>query len=251
MTLAWQSGEYRRSYSILQRAANGSDPHAGLRQIFEMMVGYADPAAIPDNTASTNIIRLRWFQSRLDEVLSFHEQDFALTNSVRTGLSVAALLALTGRFQESRDFFEALQQQHKNVDTRAFFAAATGLSNVSRVAVVQLWVLTKLGRTVDARRLERRLLERIHWSFESGARDRTLYLAEAQIHAIMGRNTEAMLSLRNALDGQFIRSVYLRRNPLLENLHTEPEFWSLIAEVETTLATIRQDIEALRAGLAE
>ena len=253
MSLAWQSGEYRRAYSILQRKPNGSDPHYGTRLIFEINVGYVDPAAIPDNTVSIDIRRLRLFQSRFNEALYLVEQDFALTNSVGSGLHVAALLALTGRFQESRELFELLQQQFKNVDSRAFFQGIWTYSSpiVTRTAVVQLWVLSNLGRTEDASKLERRLLERIHWSFESDARDRTLYLAEAQIHAIMGRKAEAMLSLRNALDGQFIRSVYLRRNPLLENLHTEPEFWLLIAEVESTLAEIRQDIDAVRAGLAE
>ncbi len=112
-------------------------------------------------------------------------------------------------------------------------------------------MLSKLGRTEDASRLDRELLERIHRSFDSGARDRSLNFAEAQIHAIMGRKTEAMSSLRNALGAPFIRSVFLRRNPLFENLHTEPEFWSLIAEVESTLAKIRHDIDELRAELAE
>ena len=251
IALAWQSGEYRRAYSILQRDSDGSDPHHYLRLIFEIWVGYTDPAEIPDGTAGIDTGWLRLYQFRFNEALSLYEQDFALKNALGSGMKVATLLALTGRFQESRDFFEALQHQFKNVDTRAFFTTATALMIDSRIAVVQLWALTKLGRTEDASRLDRQLLERIHRSFDSGARDRTLHSVEAQIHAIMGRKTEAMLSMRNALDGRWFRSVFLRQNPLLENLYTEPEFWTLIAEVETTLAKIRQDIDELRAGLAE
>ncbi len=69
---------------------------------------------------------------------------------------------------------------------------------------------------------------------------------EAEIHAIEGRSAEALATLRTWRKYDPHLFSYVRRDPFLESLHSEPGFWKIVAEVEADLAEIRKQIKAAR-----
>ncbi len=67
----------------------------------------------------------------------------------------------------------------------------------------------------------------------AGAPAKHMFLyVEAQIQAIEGRTTEALATLRKWRKFDPFLFSYVRREPFFENLHDEPEFWQIVAEVE-------------------
>jgi len=58
--------------------------------------------------------------------------------------------------------------------------------------------------------------------------------------------TAAALPRWQSFDPQLFN--YLKSDPFLTSLHGEAEFWQIVAEVETELAKIRQQVRAARSG---
>ena len=59
-----------------------------------------------------------------------------------------------------------------------------------------------------------------------------------KIHALRGDKQKALSALRQAIDEGW-RSLWrysLKQNPILESLHGEPEFQSMVAEIEADMA---------------
>jgi len=81
-----------------------------------------------------------------------------------------------------------------------------------------------------------------------GAGNQQLLYREAELLAIEGRLDEAIAALRRWQSFDPALFNYLKSNPFLTSLHGEAEFWQIVAEVETELAKIRQQVEAARSG---
>lgn len=75
----------------------------------------------------------------------------------------------------------------------------------------------------------------------------SLYL-EAEIQAINGLTAEALATLRKWREFDPYQFSYVRRDPFFENLHGEPEFWQIVADLETDLAELRAEIAAIEAS---
>jgi hypothetical protein len=74
---------------------------------------------------------------------------------------------------------------------------------------------------------------------------------QAQYYAIEGRTAEALDKLRTWLDYGVYIFTYIKWDPFLESLRGDPEFESIVAEVEVELAEIRVQYHEKQAALAE
>ena len=63
-------------------------------------------------------------------------------------------------------------------------------------------------------------------------------IADVQIYALQGEKQKALAALRQAIDEGWrtLWWYYLKRDPVLESLHDEPEFQAIIAEIEADMA---------------
>jgi len=74
---------------------------------------------------------------------------------------------------------------------------------------------------------------------------------EAQYYAIEGRSNEALDKLRTWVDYGVDIFTYIKWDPFLESLRGDPEFETLVAEVEAALAEVRAQYHAQQAALLD
>jgi tetratricopeptide (TPR) repeat protein len=95
-----------------------------------------------------------------------------------------------------------------------------------------------LIRTGERERAER-LLENTLVFVQSDSRlSRGFQVADARIYALRGEKQKALSALRRAVDEGWRRLwwYYLERDPTLESLRDEPEYQSMVAEIEADMA---------------
>jgi tetratricopeptide (TPR) repeat protein len=73
--------------------------------------------------------------------------------------------------------------------------------------------------------------------------------AKVQFHAIEGRTQQALAELRFWRENDKAIFTYVKTDPFLENLHGEPEFQAIVAEIEAELAEVRAQYHANRVEL--
>ena len=74
---------------------------------------------------------------------------------------------------------------------------------------------------------------------------------QAQYHAIEGRRAEALEKLRTWVGQRVNIFTYIKWDPFLETLRGDPEFETIVAEVEAELAKVRVQYHARQVKLAE
>ncbi len=65
----------------------------------------------------------------------------------------------------------------------------------------------------------------------------------ARIHALHGEKDEALRWLKEAIARGVRNPLWLRRDPLLENLRDDPRFQQLLAELDAEVARMRERVE--------
>ena len=105
-----------------------------------------------------------------------------------------------------------------------------------RVAIDLALVLSKTGEQEQADLLLNRSSQRIQTLPRLGVDG--YGVADVQIYALRGDKRKALSALRQAIDEGW-RGFWwylLKQNPILESLHSEPEFQAMIAEIEADMA---------------
>jgi len=80
--------------------------------------------------------------------------------------------------------------------------------------------------------------ERESGHFYFGENRTSVLCSDVQIYALQGEKQKALAALRQAIDEGW-RTMwwyYLQREPNLESLHGEPEFQTMVAEIEADMA---------------
>jgi tetratricopeptide (TPR) repeat protein len=75
-------------------------------------------------------------------------------------------------------------------------------------------------------------------------------VADVQIYALQGKKQEVLSALRRAIDQGWRRLwwYYLKQDPTLESLHDEPEFQTMVAEIEADMAAQLERVREMERG---
>ena len=168
------------------------------------------------------------------------------------------LEVLAGNYEQAIEFFDRARPKLPFGDTELFwsktYSAYLSWSRKSSPSLALLYAYRQTGqhdmademvalieREISARRQE----------FDSvgGTGDHQLLYREAELLAIEGRVDAAIAALRRWQSFDPEQFNYLKTDPFLASLHGEAEFWQIVAEVETELAKIRQQIAATSPSL--
>ncbi len=168
------------------------------------------------------------------------------------------LEVLTGNYEQAIEFFDRARPKLPYGDTELFwsksYSAYLSWSRKSSPSLALLYAYRQTGQhdMADemAALIEREIAAR-RQKFDSvgGTGDHQLLYREAELLAIEGRVDAAIAALRRwqSFDPQQFN--YLKSDPFLIGLHDEAEFWQIVAEVETGLAKIRQQVKAASPSL--
>jgi tetratricopeptide (TPR) repeat protein len=162
--------------------------------------------------------------------------DYARNALIRGGYLRPALLLLrdhelrAGRFPEARALYEQsypelLNESDPTVDGRNWWAA-----------IDLALVLSKTGEQEHADLLLNRSFQRIQTLPRLGWDG--YWIADVDIFALRGEKQKALSALRQAIDEgwRLVWWYFLKRDPILESLHDEPEYQAMVAEIEADMA---------------
>ena len=168
------------------------------------------------------------------------------------------LEVLAGNYEQAIEFFDRARPKLPYGDTELFwsksYSAYLSWSRKSSPSLALLYAYRQTGQhdMADemAALIEREIAAR-RQKFDSvgGAGDHQLLYREAELLAIEGRVDAAIAALRRWQRFDPEQFNYLKSDPFLDSLHDEAEFWQIVAEVETGLAKIRQQVKAASPSL--
>jgi TolB-like protein/DNA-binding winged helix-turn-helix (wHTH) protein/lipoprotein NlpI len=133
-----------------------------------------------------------------------------------------------GRYIEARALYEEvfpelLSERDPKVDLRNYPAA-----------IDLAFILSKTGEQEQADLLLDRSLQQIQRRPRLGRRG--YGIADVQIYALQGEKQKALSALREAIDEGWRAEWWWLHRPNVESLHDEPEFQSMVEEIETDMA---------------
>jgi tetratricopeptide (TPR) repeat protein len=133
-----------------------------------------------------------------------------------------------GRYIEARALYEEvfpelLSERDPKVDLRNYPAA-----------IDLAFILSKTGEQEQADLLLDRSLQQIQRRPRLGRRG--YGIADVQIYALQGEKQKALSALREAIDEGWRAEWWWLHRPNVESLHDEPEFQSMVAEIEADMA---------------
>ena len=165
------------------------------------------------------------------------------------------LEVLAGNYDQAIEFFDRARPKLPYGDTELFwsksYAAYLSWSRKSSPSLALLYAYRQTGQHDMAQEIaaliEREIADhRQKVDSVGGTGSHQLLYREAELLAIEGRVDEAIAALRRWQSFDPEQFNYLKSDPFLISLHGEAEFWQIVAEVETELAKIRQQVEAAR-----
>jgi len=136
-----------------------------------------------------------------------------------------------GRYSEARGLYEKsfpelVNEGDPKIDTAVRLMAAIDLALVLPKTGEQERADLLLGRSLQYIQT----LPRLGWSGYG--------IADVRIYALRGEKQEALSALRQAIDEGWrdLWWYYLKYDPILESLHDEPEYQTMVAEIEADMA---------------
>jgi tetratricopeptide (TPR) repeat protein len=137
-----------------------------------------------------------------------------------------------GRYLEARTAFEKIAPELLSEDS-----PKVGSVNY-RAAIDLALILSKTGEQQRADRLLESSLHYIQRIPRLGGFSVGFGIADVQIYALRGDKQKALAALQQAIDEGWRESwwYYLKYDPILESLHGEPGFQTMVAEIEADMA---------------
>jgi tetratricopeptide (TPR) repeat protein len=135
-----------------------------------------------------------------------------------------------GRYSEARALYEKSHPELLNEGD------PTVDGSNWRAAIDLALVLSKIGEQEQADLLLNRSFQHIQTLPRLGFYG--YWVADVQIHALRGDKQKALSTLRQAIDEGWRNSwrYFLKHDPTLESLHDEPEYQTMVAEIEADMA---------------
>ncbi|MCH7982040.1 MAG: hypothetical protein IID59_11100 [Proteobacteria bacterium] len=155
--------------------------------------------------------------------------------------------SIAGNFDTSIKFFE---QAIERIPGKEYDLEATNrgpwisAARQTHVTLALLHAYRETGNDVRANLIaevfEQDLDKQRQFFRSVGVKAEHLFLyAEAQFHAIEGRKSEALATLRDWRENDAAIFNYLKTDPFLQNLRHESKFQVIVAEIESELADVR------------
>ncbi len=178
---------------------------------------------------------------------TFADDDASPENSLGYLINMGEIESIAGNFDTSIRFFE---QAIERIPGKEYDLESTNRgpwishARQTRVSLALLHAYRQVGNNVRAILIadifeqdldKQRQLVR---SVGASAEHQFLY-AEAQFHAIEGRKSEALATLRDWRENDEAIFTYIKFDPFLQNLRHESEFQVIVAEIESELADVR------------
>jgi serine/threonine protein kinase/Tfp pilus assembly protein PilF len=206
-------GDYARAEQWLHRALQIAPGHSAA----EFMLGYMSLLQGNDRQALEQI----------DEALLKYPDNVI-------GLGYAGRIALySGRDPDARRYCEKL-----------IGLAPEG--HDGRTANIQLsYLLWKTGEKDEARKRLRDILASLENEVANGHDDMRIRREIASTYAVQGDAEEACKWLQKAVDAAVVNIQSISMDPLFDDLRDVPRFKEVVAQLETKVAEIRVEIEAM------
>ncbi len=178
---------------------------------------------------------------------TFADDDASPENSVGYLINMGEIESIAGNFDTSIRFFE---QAIEKIPGKEYDLEGTNrgpwisVGRQTRVTLALLHAYREIGSDVRAdliAEIFEQDLDKERQLFGSvGAKAEHLFLyAEAQFHAIEGRTSEALATLRDWRENDAAIFNYVKTDPFLQSLRRESEFQVIVAEIESELADVR------------
>lgn len=175
------------------------------------------------------------------------DDDASPENSVGYLINMGEIESLAGNFDTSIRFFE---QAIEKIPGKEYDLETTNrgpwisVGLQTRVSLALLHAYRQIGNDVRANLIAEifeQNLDKEQQLFRSlGARaDHLPSYAEVQFHAIEGRKSEALATLRDWRENDEAIFNYLKTDPFLQSLRHESKFQVIVAEIESELADVR------------
>jgi adenylate cyclase len=195
----------------------------------------------------------------LNDWWEIEDPEFDMANDLDYLINRGELEALAGNHESSVEFFEQARLLGPPDEDGGLVGIDFGMnvldwSRQSYFPLAMLHAYRKTARHGKAQVIASQWEDMIRDETESAAKTGKIfrrYYKKAQFHAIENRPAEALKMLRAWTDHGTAIFTYVRWDPLLENLHGNPEFEALVAEVEAELANIRKQFHDGQAELAQ
>ncbi len=178
---------------------------------------------------------------------TFADDDASPENSVGYLINMGEIESIAGNFDTSIRFFE---QAIERIPGKEYDLESTNrgpwisAGRQTRVSLALLHAYRQVGNNVRAiliAEIFEQDLDKQRQLFRSvGAKAEHLFLyAEAQFHAIEGRKSVALATLRDWRENDKAIFNYLKIDPFLQSLRHESMFQVIVAEIESELADVR------------
>ena len=141
-----------------------------------------------------------------------------------------------GNFSQAKQYYQASIATNASRERTPF--TANGVLGLGHI----LW---KDEQRDEAQKLFNLSLELSQKRIEQGNEDYFFYYDIAAIHAIQGNKEEAYIWLQKAIDFGWREYKLAQRDPWFENLHSEPRFQQMIAEIKAMIDEMRQRVEEM------
>ena len=210
-------GDYAKAEQWLHRALHVAPDYSRAEFNAEFNLGYMKLAQGNDRQALEQI----------EEMLSKYPDNII-------GLGTAGLVALySGRDAQAKRYFEKL-----------IGLAPEG--HDGRLANIRLsYLLWKAGEKDEAKKRLRDTLASLEDEIEHGHDDAGVRNEVASIYAVQGDTDEACEWLQKSVDVGYLDVQELSMNPVFDNLRDDSCFTKIVAQLETKVAEIRKEIEAI------
>jgi TolB-like protein/lipoprotein NlpI len=171
-------------------------------------------------------------QSQMDRATEIAQKQLSLDPSSADSLSSVGFAALwSGDYVKAREYYEE--------------AIAAEPNSVERVGASLGYILGKMGHQDEAQDLFDQSLKLNQKWIDQGNERSDVRREMALIYAAQGNKEEALHWLQEAINAGWWGYFWDEKIPLFENLHAEPRFQQMMAEVRAKVDKMRKRVEAM------